>query len=70
MFLFLSDIPHIESRLDLDTGLKEFSVNLYPSQGMLNTAYQDVMNFLNWTRVAIVYEHDHGKLRNTDTPDI
>jgi glutamate receptor, ionotropic, invertebrate len=57
------DIPHIESRLDLDTGLKEFSVNLYPSQAMLNAAYQDVMNYLNWTKVAIVYEHDHGLIK-------
>lgn len=55
------DIPHLEARLDLDTEAKEFSINLYPAQSLLNTAYQDVMEFLNWTNVAIIYEDDYGK---------
>lgn len=57
------DIPHLEARLDLDTDVREFSINLYPAQHLLNTAFQDVMNFLNWTRVAIIYEEDYGKKR-------
>ncbi|KAG7196449.1 hypothetical protein KM043_013099 [Ampulex compressa] len=54
------DIPHLEARLDLDTEAKEFSINLHPAQSLLNAAYQDVMEFLNWTKVAIIYEDDYG----------
>nr|CAD7399734.1 unnamed protein product [Timema poppensis] len=59
------DIPHLESRLDLDAEYREFSINLFPAQRLLNVAFQDVMAFLNWTKVAIVYEEDYGlnKLR-------
>ena len=53
------DIPHLEARLDLDTEAKEFSINLYPAQTLLNAAYQDIMEFLNWTKVAIIYEDDY-----------
>lgn len=55
------DIPHIEARLDLDQDYKEFSINLYPSPRVLNTAYQDIIRFLNWTKLAIVYENDYGR---------
>jgi len=55
------DIPHLEARLDLDSDYKEFSINLHPAQPLLNSAFQDVMAFLNWTKVAIVYEEDYGK---------
>lgn len=54
------DIPHLEARLDLDTDIREFSINLYPSQHLLNSAFQDIMSFLNWTKVAIIYEEDYG----------
>jgi hypothetical protein len=57
------DIPHLEARLDLDSEAKEFSINLYPTQSLLNAAYQDVMTFLNWTKVAIIYEDDYGMNR-------
>lgn len=64
------DIPHLETRLDLEsrsssssslssTG-KELSINLHPSQEILNAAYKDLMRFLNWTKVAIVYEDEGG----------
>ena len=59
------DIPHIETRIDMDTNVKEFSINLYPSQHSLNMAYRDLMFYLNWTKVAIVYEEDYGKLIST-----
>lgn len=55
------DIPHIETRIDLDSNIKEFSINLYPSQKSLNMAYRDFMFYLNWTKVAIIYEEDYGK---------
>jgi ionotropic glutamate receptor len=69
----MTDIPHIESRLDLDTGIKEFSINLYPAQTLLNIAFHDTMKFLNWTKVAIIYEQNYGliKLRELmKTPDL
>lgn len=57
------DIPHLEARLDLETEAKEFSINLYPAQSLLNAAYQDIMEFLNWTKVVIIYEDDYGERR-------
>ncbi|KAF5280993.1 hypothetical protein FQA39_LY05198 [Lamprigera yunnana] len=57
------DIPHLEARLDLDTDVREFSINLYPAQHLLNAAFQDIMNFLNWTKVAIIYEEDYGLIK-------
>lgn len=54
------DIPHLETRVDLDNDFREFSINLYPAQNYLNKAFEDVMSFLNWTRVAIIYEEDYG----------
>lgn len=55
------DIPHLEARLDLETEAKEFSINLYPAQSLLDAAYQDIMEFLNWTKVVIIYEDDRGE---------
>ncbi|XP_071541830.1 glutamate receptor ionotropic, kainate 2-like isoform X7 [Panulirus ornatus] len=57
------DIPHLESRLDLEPEFKEFSINLHPSHEVLNRAFQDVMTFLNWTEVAIIYEEDLGLIK-------
>lgn len=54
------DIPHLETRIDLESDVREFSINLYPAQNLLNTAFEDVMDFLNWTKVAIIYEEDYG----------
>ncbi|KQS21444.1 uncharacterized protein Dere_GG16408, isoform B [Drosophila erecta] len=54
------DIPHIEGRIDLEYNSKEFSVNLYPSHTLLTLAYRDIMVYLNWTKVAIIYEEDYG----------
>lgn len=55
------DVPHIESRVDLEPLSKELSINLHPSQENMNKAYKDLMTFLNWTKVAIIYEEDYGK---------
>nr|XP_053636465.1 glutamate receptor ionotropic, kainate 2-like isoform X4 [Cherax quadricarinatus] len=57
------DIPHLEARLDLEPEYKEFSINLHPSHEVLNRAFQDVMTFLNWTQVAIIYEEDLGLIK-------
>ncbi|XP_066905522.1 glutamate receptor ionotropic, kainate 2 isoform X3 [Halyomorpha halys] len=55
------DLPHMEARLDLDPGFRELSINLHPPQNYLNDAVKDLISFLNWTRVAIVYEEDYAK---------
>jgi len=54
-------VPHLEARVDFEPTFKEFSINLYPAQDHLNKAFKDLMSFLNWTRVAIIYEEDYGK---------
>lgn len=57
------DIPHLETRLDLESRVgarNELSINLHPSQEVLNAAYKDLMRFLNWTKVAIIYEDEGG----------
>lgn len=59
------DIPHLETRLDLESrtsARNELSINLHPSQEVLNAAYKDLMRFLNWTKVAIIYEDEGGEI--------
>ncbi|CAB0033976.1 unnamed protein product [Trichogramma brassicae] len=60
------DVPHIEARLDFEPSFKEFSINLYPAQDHLNRAFKDLMTFLNWTKVAIIYEEDFGLFKLQD----
>ncbi|XP_034244702.1 glutamate receptor ionotropic, kainate 2-like, partial [Thrips palmi] len=60
------DIPHLEARLDMDMHFREFSINLHPSQDMLNRAFMDLMAFLNWTKVAVIYEEDYGLMKLRD----
>ncbi|XP_054746114.1 glutamate receptor ionotropic, kainate 2 [Anastrepha obliqua] len=60
------DVPHIETRIDYDTSTKEFSINLYPSQRLMNLAHRDLMVFLNWTKIAIIYEDDYGLFNQQD----
>lgn len=52
--------------MDFEPTFKEFSINLYPSQDHLNKAFKDLMSFLNWTRVAIIYEEDYGLFKLQD----
>ncbi|GLV33799.1 uncharacterized protein CBL_11314 [Carabus blaptoides fortunei] len=54
------DVPHLEARIDFEPVSKEFSINLHPSQDHMNRAFKDLMSFLNWTKVAILYEEDYG----------
>ncbi|KPM04300.1 glutamate receptor, ionotropic kainate 2-like protein 2 [Sarcoptes scabiei] len=51
-------MPHIEARLDLETDTKEFSINLYPSPAIIGKALRDLIVYLNWTKIAIIYEDD------------
>ncbi|XP_059470890.1 glutamate receptor ionotropic, kainate 2 isoform X9 [Neocloeon triangulifer] len=60
------DVPHLETRVDFEPSFKEFSINLHPSQEHMNQAFQDVMAFLNWTKVAVVYEEDYGLFKLQD----
>uniref|UniRef100_A0A336LKS7 CSON010117 protein n=1 Tax=Culicoides sonorensis TaxID=179676 RepID=A0A336LKS7_CULSO len=60
------DIPHIEARLDFDTAPKEFSINLHPAQKFMNNAYKDLIIYLNWTKVAIIYEDDFGLFKQQE----
>lgn len=55
------NLPHIETRVDFENMSKKFSINLHPSQPHINNAYKDLIIFLNWTKVAIIYEEDYGK---------
>ncbi|XP_039967635.1 glutamate receptor ionotropic, kainate 1-like [Bactrocera tryoni] len=59
-------IPHIESRIDLDENTKELSINLYPSQRLMNLAHRDLMIFLNWTKTAVLYEDNLGIFNHQD----
>ena len=59
------DIPHLEARVDMEPQEKEFSINLYPSHLYLNQAYKDMIKFLKWKKVAIIYEDDFGELNLT-----
>uniref|UniRef100_A0AAR5PLJ9 Receptor ligand binding region domain-containing protein n=1 Tax=Dendroctonus ponderosae TaxID=77166 RepID=A0AAR5PLJ9_DENPD len=54
------DVPHLEARIDFEPASKQLSINLHPSQDNMNRAFKDLMAFLNWTKVAIIYEEDYG----------
>ncbi|KAK5640359.1 hypothetical protein RI129_011170 [Pyrocoelia pectoralis] len=54
------DVPHLEARIDFEPFSKELSINLHPSQELMNKAFRDLMTYLNWTKVAIIYEEDYG----------
>lgn len=40
---------------------RRFAINLYPAQQLINAALLDVVQYLNWTRFAIVFEGSDGK---------
>lgn len=56
------EIPHLEARLDLEPQIKEVSINLYPNANIIGNAIRDLINYLNWTQVAVIYEDDICKL--------
>lgn len=57
------EIPHLEARLDLEPQVKEVSINLYPNAKLIGQAIRDLINYLNWTQVAVIYEDDICKCR-------
>ncbi|KAF5281001.1 hypothetical protein FQA39_LY05206 [Lamprigera yunnana] len=67
------DVPHIEARIDFEPFSKELSINLHPTQEFMNKAFRDLMSYLNWTKVAIIYEEDYGLFKLQElvkAPDI
>lgn len=38
-----------------------FAINLYPAQHLINDALLDVVQYLNWTRFAVLFEGNEGK---------
>lgn len=52
------DIPHIESRLDLEPDVKDCSVNLHPDPHITGKSIRDLVDYLNWTRIAVLYQDD------------
>lgn len=55
------DVPHIEARSDAEPVPKEFSINLYPAPRYTAQAFQDLLSFLGWSRMAVIYEDETGK---------
>lgn len=55
------DVPSAKTIASLDDRFRrEFTINLNPTQLLVNNAFQDVIRFLNWTNVAIIYERSYG----------
>lgn len=55
------DIPHIEARLASvgETGVsKQLSINLHPGPTAISDSLRDLISYLNWTKVAVLYEDD------------
>lgn len=58
------DIPHLEARLQ-DLGerdiSRELSVNLHPGSLAISESLRELIIYLNWTKVAIIYQDDMCK---------
>ncbi len=48
----------MESRVDLEPEIKEISINLYPNPVITGDALRDLIKYLNWTKIAVIYEQD------------
>lgn len=55
------EIPHAETRSDLETSRDELSINLYPKPSILAKAFIDLVKAWNWRHFAIVYEENEGE---------
>lgn len=55
------EIPHIDTRLELQAQRDDLSINLFPRSKILARAYLDVVRAWNWDRFVVVYEDDDGK---------
>ena len=58
------EIPHIETRPDLESSRDELSINLYPRPSVLARAFIDLVKAWNWRHFAIVYEENEGRHLN------
>ncbi|RWS22861.1 glutamate receptor: ionotropic kainate 2 precursor-like protein 1, partial [Leptotrombidium deliense] len=55
------DIPHVEARLQNlgeNNHGKEFSINLHPGTAAISDSLRELIVYLNWTKVAVIYEDD------------
>ncbi|XP_076356975.1 glutamate receptor ionotropic, kainate 2-like isoform X2 [Tachypleus tridentatus] len=57
------DIPHIESRLEMEGEVKDVSINLYPNSYVVGDSLRDLIKYLNWTSVAVIYEENVSLIR-------
>lgn len=45
-----------------DLNRRHFVTDMFPARGHLGQAFRDLINFLNWTKIAIVYDDEEGLL--------
>ncbi|XP_050521197.1 glutamate receptor ionotropic, kainate 2-like isoform X3 [Daktulosphaira vitifoliae] len=45
-----------------DISRRHFVTDMFPVRGQLGQAYRDLIEFLNWTKIAIVYDNEDGLL--------
>jgi len=43
-----------------DLNRRHFVTDMFPARGHLGQAFKDLINFLNWTKIAIVYDDEEG----------
>ncbi|XP_050440989.1 glutamate receptor ionotropic, kainate 2-like [Adelges cooleyi] len=57
-------MPLLLSIADRGTDLsrRHFVTDMFPARGHLGQAYRDLIEFLNWTKIAIVYDNEDGLL--------
>lgn len=44
-----------------DLNRRHFVTDMFPAREHLGQAFRDLINFLNWTKIAIVYDDEEGK---------
>jgi hypothetical protein len=47
---------------------RHFVTDMFPAREHLGQAFRDLINFLNWTKIAIVYDDEEGKNRMITCP--
>ncbi|CAG0878616.1 unnamed protein product [Darwinula stevensoni] len=62
------DVPHLDARLDFSSLAREreFAINLFPGPEILSQAYREVVRYMNWTSLFIIYEEDLGLVKLRD----
>lgn len=49
-----------------DFARRHFVTDMFPARGQLGRAFRDLINFLNWTKIAVVYDNEEGKSRGVN----